>query len=52
MPRRLKVSCPLIANMISFVNMSNFFKVKKKKKIYNVTSRVAHWDFLADSLAL
>ena len=46
MPRDLKVSHPL-ANMISFVNISNFFKWKN---IYIVTFRVAHWDMLDDSV--
>jgi hypothetical protein len=49
MPRGLQVSRLLIANMVTFVNISNFFKLKKK--IYIMTFRVAHWDMLDDSLA-
>ena len=41
MPRGLKVSYLLTANLISFVNMSNFLKWKL---IYTMTFRVAHWD--------
>ena len=37
----LKVSCPLSANMILFVNISNFLK---GKSIYVMTFGVAHWD--------
>ena len=48
MPRCLKVSHPLIVNMISFVNTKKILQVKN---IYIVTSRVAHWDMLDDSLA-
>jgi hypothetical protein len=48
MPRGLKVSRPLNAYMIPFINISNFFEWKK---IYIMTLRVAHWDTLDDSLA-
>jgi hypothetical protein len=48
MPRGLKMSRPLIANMIPFVNISNFFKWKN---IYIMTLRVSHWDALDDRLA-
>ena len=48
MPRGLQVSRPLIANMIPFVNISNFLKWIT---IYIVKFRVAHWDALDDSLA-
>ena len=48
MPRGLKVSCPLIANTTSFVNISNFFKWRN---IYIMTLGVAHWDTLDDRLA-
>ena len=48
MPRGLKVSRMLIVNVISFVNISNFFK---GKNIYIIIFRVAHWDVLDDSLA-
>ena len=48
MLRGLKESHPLIANMIPFVNMSNFVS---EKKIYIMTFRVAHWDTLHTSLA-
>ena len=48
MPQGLKVSRPLIANMILFVNMSNFFKWKNN---YIMTFRVvAHWDTWDGSL--
>ena len=40
MPRGLKVSRPLIANMISFINISNFFQWKN---IYIMTFRAAQW---------
>jgi hypothetical protein len=48
LPRILIVSRPLIANMISFVNISKFFKWKN---IYIMTFGVAHWDTLDESLA-
>ena len=48
MLRGLKVSRPLIAYMIPFINISNFFKWKK---IHIMIFRVAHWDTLDDSLA-
>ena len=48
MPRGFKASRSLIANMIPFVNIGNFFKWKI---IYIMTYRVAHWDMLDDSLA-
>ena len=38
----------LIANMTTFVNISNFFRWKN---IYIMAFRVAHWDTLDDSLA-
>jgi hypothetical protein len=47
MPRGLKVSHPLIANMIPFVNISNFLKWKN---IYIMKFKVANWDTLDDSL--
>ena len=47
MPRGLKVSRLLIANMIPFVNISNFFKWKI---IYFMTFRVAHWDTLDNNV--
>ena len=50
MPRGLKVSCLLIANMISFVNISNFFKLKKH--LLHWTFRVAHWNTLDESDSL
>ena len=46
MPRGLKVSHLLLANMIPFVNISNFFKWKN---VYFMTFRVAHWDTWDDS---
>ena len=46
MPRGLKVSRPLIADMIPYVNISNF----QVKNIFHMTFRVAHWDMLDDSL--
>ena len=49
MPRGLKESRPLIANIIPFINISNFFK---RTNIYIMTFSVAHWDTLDDSLAL
>jgi hypothetical protein len=48
MPRSLKVSCPLIANMIPFVNISKFFKWTN---IYITTFGVAHWVTFDESLA-
>ena len=41
MPRGLKVSHPLITNMILLANISNFLK---QRIIYMMTSSVAHWD--------
>ena len=41
MPRGLKVSCPLIATMILFVNIRNFYKLNF---LYNMVFSVAHWD--------
>ena len=49
MPRGLKVSCPLFANVILFVNISNLFKCKET---YIMIFREAHWDTLDDSLVL
>jgi hypothetical protein len=40
MPRGLKVSCPILANMIPFINIGNSLKEEKKF----MTFRVAHWD--------
>ena len=48
MSRGLKVSRPLITNMIPFVNISNFYKWKN---IYIMAFIIAHWDTLDDSLA-
>jgi hypothetical protein len=48
MPRGLKMSIPQIANMILFINISDFFKVKN---IYIMTFRVADWDIFDHSLA-
>ena len=39
-----KCHAPLIAKMIPFVNISNFFQVKKI--IFIMTLHVAHWDTL------
>ena len=47
MPRGLKMSQPLIANMIPSVNTSNFFR---RKNIYVIKFRVVDWDTL-DGLA-
>ena len=47
MPNYLKVARLLIANMITFVNMSNFFKWKI---LHIMTFRVTHWDTLDISL--
>ena len=41
MPRGLKVSCPLIATMILFVNIRNFYKLNF---LDNMTFSIAHWD--------
>ena len=41
MPRALKVSCPLIANMKLFVNISNFCKCFF---FHIMAFSVAHWD--------
>ena len=47
MPSGHKVSRLLIANLISCVNISKFFK---RKIIYIMTLRVAHCDTLDDCL--
>jgi hypothetical protein len=43
------VSSPLIANVLSFINISNIFK--QLRHIYLMTFRVANWNTLDDSLA-
>ena len=47
MPTLLKVSCLVIANMILFMNISNFLKWKV---IYIMTFKVTHLDTWDDSL--
>ena len=47
MPRDLKMSRPLIASMISFVNINNLFT---KEIIYIVMFMVAYWDNLDDNV--
>jgi hypothetical protein len=48
MPRGFKVSRLIIANMIPFINISNFFE----SYIINIlTFRVARWDMLDGNLA-
>ena len=49
MPGGLKMSCPQIASMVPFVNISNFFM---QNNIYIMTFRVARWDILDNSLAI
>ena len=48
MPRGLKESRPLIIDIISFVNISNFFR---RKYVFVMTFTTTHWDTLDDSLA-
>ena len=48
MPRGLKVSYPLIVNMVPFVNIYNFFKWKN---VYIMAFRAVRWDALDNSLA-
>ena len=47
MPRNLKLSRPLIIEMLSFDDIGNFFKWEN---IYIKTFRIAHWNTLDDSL--
>ena len=49
MPRDLKVSRPLIFNMILFININ---KISKWKIIYIMTYSVVHWNTWDDSFAI
>ena len=46
MHRGLKLSCPLIVNMILFVIIGNFLKLNS---IFITTFSIAHWDALDDN---